>query len=336
MDRKYRLEISRSGGGNPSYSLTKDFKVGGKKARVKKYLFSGPTPPSSQEIEQFKLKYARELELKAALKKAEMVATTYSIGYLPLEAIITLEQFKYLFQANKDLLTIDEVRAYEERFEMQYIHGTTVIEGNTLSFSEASNLLLYDVTPSEKSYLEMKAIDNFKKVVPYRNAYHGKVTLKFIKRLHALIMDGIISSAGEFRRADDLCIDGCDLRPSPSIEIETELTELINEYYRRLNEGRHPFEEAVLFHYNFELIHPFDNGNGRVGREVLNYMLVQKGFPRFLVLGEDREKYIKALHFGNNAQFDSMILHFARLMSEQRLSVLLERFKQDGSNVSKT
>jgi Fic family protein len=101
-------------------------------------------------------------------------------------------------------------------------------------------------------------------------------------------------SAGAFRRTDLIGIEGCEIRLCPSIEIESELKNIIYHYYTRLDEGYHPFEEAILFHHDFEMIHPFSDGNGRVGREVLNFMLMREGYPK-LLLGYPREDYIQAL-----------------------------------------
>jgi len=150
-------------------------------------------------------------------------------------------------------------------------------------------------------------------------------------------MDNIdFESAGIFRRADDICIVGCDLRVSPSIMIKKELEENIEEYYSRIDRKKHPFEEAVLFHYNFEMIHPFTNGNGRVGREIFNYMLNRSGYPKLLFLGKDRDAYIKYLHLGNEENYGDMIDGFASLITSQRMDKLKENLKKVVIPIEKT
>jgi Fic family protein len=115
---------------------------------------------------------------------------------------------------------------------------------------------------------------------------------------------------------------------TPSILIRPELSKLINDYYRQLEKGIHPFEASVMFHYRFELIHPFTDGNGRVGREIFNYMLKKSGYPRLLFLGEDRDTYIRSLKAGNEEKYAEMIEVFADLINKQRHNILVENLKK--------
>jgi Fic family protein len=124
-------------------------------------------------------------------------------------------------------------------------------------------------------------------------------------------------SAGTFRRVDSVGIQGCDLVLCPSELIEEELQKSISEYYESLEQGRYPFESAIWFHYKFETIHPFSDGNGRVGREILNFMLVKEKYPKLLFLGKDREFYLDALRLGNENHYGEMIHAFATLFIKQ-------------------
>lgn len=292
-------------------------------------VYLGTKPPSVEELERYRQDYAYDLEIRAARKKAELSSSFYASHYLAPEKVRTVEELRYVYQAMSDLLTADEIEVYEKNFEVHYVQGTTAIEGNTLTFSETCELLMHGVSPREKSLREINEVQNFKNVIRYRNRYKDKVSVEFARKLHALILNNIEpDSAGTFRRIDDICISGCDLMLTPSLEIESELKELIDNYYRGLKDGRNPFEEAVLFHYGFETIHPFTDGNGRVGREILNYMLFRERYPKMLFLGKNRELYIEALRLGNEGQISQMVSVFADLIIEQRQSVLRENLKR--------
>lgn len=194
---------------------------------------------------------------------------------------------------------------------------------------QARALLLHGVAPRSKPVREINEVQNFAAVRTFREKYRGKVTLEFIKRLHALIMHTIDhESAGAFRRSDGTGITGCDLMLCPASEIPEALQKTIDYYYRRLEAGYHPFEEAVMFHYFFEAIHPFADGNGRVGREILNRMLRRSRYPRLLFLGSDRNLHIEARLCGNREEYAEMVSVFAKIIVKQRRAILLEKLKE--------
>ncbi|MCK4270441.1 MAG: Fic family protein [Methanogenium sp.] len=323
----YRVEINYPKNRKPQYFLVKDVWFGGKKSKVKKYLCSGD-PPSQETVELYRM-FAFDLELKAAKKVGKLSVDQYKIRYLNRELANVLEEIRYLHKIFTKLLSKNEAEVYESNFEYHYVQGTTSIEGNTCSLDETKNLLEHGIIPKTKTLREINEIQNFKNVRKYRENYKGKVSIDFIKSLHALIMQNIDhESAGYFRRTDDIGIIGCDALLSPSSEIENELNHIISFYYNQIKEGSHPFEEAIMFHYFFEMIHPFADGNGRVGREILNFMLPKNKYPRVLFLGEERENYLDALKHGNQENYSLMVDYFVRIIINQRMNVLKENVEK--------
>lgn len=326
--RPYRVEVVYPKIGAQRYFLVRDVRVGDRRTKVSKYLKSGD-PPTHEELERFRTLYAYELELRAAEKSGELSLDRFTIRFLDDDAVRELEQVRYLHQRFTELMTVNELERYEGDFEVHYVQGTTSIEGNTFTVDEARALLLHGVAPRTKSIREINEVQNFAAVRTYREKYRGKVTIDFIKKLHALIMHNIDhESAGAFRRSDGIGITGCDLMLCPASEIPDALQKTIDFYYRRLGEGYHPFEEAMMFHYFFEAIHPFTDGNGRVGREVLNFMLKKSRYPRLLFLGSDRDLYIEALLAGNQERYAEMVSVFASIIVKQRRTILLEKLKE--------
>ena len=318
----YRIEINYSKNGRPRYFLVKDIVVKGKKRKVLKYIKTGDAP-SPDELDRFKREHAYQLELKAARKKAELSAEHYSTGFLSKDIIVQLEELRFIYLRFEELLTVNEAEIYERDFEVRYVSGTTGYEGNTLSLEQTKDLLVSGILPRDKASREIYEVDNFKRVIRYRNTYRKKVSLDFIRNLHALIMDNIDNeSAGTFRRTDDVIIGGCSMDLTPAAVVEDELAQAIEKYYSDLKEGRHPFESAIMFHYTFETIHPFTDGNGRVGREILNYMLKKERFPKLLFLGRDRDRYISALRMGNEERYGDMVSSMAELILSQRMEIL--------------
>ncbi len=324
----YRVEVTYSKYGKPKYFLVKDILVKGKKRKVLKYIKTGDAP-SNDELDRFKREHAYQLELKAARKKAELSADHYSSDLLGKDVIADLEELRFVYQRFEELLTVNEAEVYERDFEINYVSGTTRYEGNTLTLEQTKDLLLAGILPKDRTSREIYEVDNFKKVIRYRNSYKKKVNLDFIRNLHALIMDNIdVESAGTFRRTDDVIIAGCSMDLAPAAVIEDELIQAVNDYYSDLKSGKHPFESAILFHYRFETIHPFTDGNGRVGREVLNFMLMRERFPKLLFLGKDRELYISALKLGNEERPGEMVSLLAELILSQRMDILVKNLEK--------
>ena len=323
--KPYRVELYYSKG-RPYYHLVKDVRVKEQRTKVRVYL--GHDEPSQKEVDNYRKEYAYTIETKAAQKKAEFSSKLYSSKYLSKADIITIETIRHYYKTFTSLLTTSEIDVYEQNFEVDYVQGTTSIEGNTLSRQETRDLLVNNIPPNDKSLREINEVQNFKRVKAYRDSCRGKVSLDFIKTLHSLIMSNIdIDSAGVFRRIDDVWIAGCEIRPTPAILIVSDLSKLIDDYYAELENNIHPFEAAVMFHYEFELIHPFTDGNGRVGREIFNYMLRKCGYPKLLFLGEERTTYIKSLKLGNDEKYAKMIKVFADLITEQRYEILMDKLK---------
>jgi Fic family protein len=128
-------------------------------------------------------------------------------------------------------------------------------------------------------------------------------------------MAGILPDAGSYRKHNNIRIGTllvCDFD-----KIKTELQKMIDDYYKQKG---NPFEAILCFHYEFEKIHPFLDGNGRTGRELMNYMLREQGYPEFLIQNINRSLYMEGFEFGDAVSrgflpdYGMMIERFAALM----------------------
>lgn len=332
----YRLEHYQTADNKQRYFLVRDINVNGKRTKIRKYL--GTTRPSEKEIIQLSEKHSNELEERALKKEIQLSFETLKTNYLDPKITEKIEETRFMYKRFNELLAEDEIKTYEQTVEIQYIQGTTAIEGNTLTVEQAQDLLVNEKTPNDKTQREINEVQNFKKVKKFRDVYKGKINLFFIKKLHALIMDNIdYKTAGQFR-TQMVRISGCDKQVTHPDFIELALQEIINNYYSAIKNKNHPFEEAILFHYKFETIHPFFDGNGRVGREILNFMLSKHEYPKILLLKSNRQMYLHLLQLGDEEKYQDMIVQFAWLMFTQKstewISVALKQIENAAPNFS--
>ena len=321
----YRIESQRLKS-SEIYYLVKDIRVKDRTLKVRERI--GKTRPTQQEESELNSTPSITLEVKSLYKKIDLSKGQSKARYLKLDDPLRLERTRYWREFFSLFLTTSEEQYFEDEGEVDYVHGTTAIEGNTFTVQQVDDLLRRGLSPSGKSLREINEVQNYLKVREIRESYGGKVTIQFIRRLHALIMDNIdLQSAGMFRRIDGIGIVGVDDAMTPAILIEGELQRIIGEYYENLSMGWSPFEEAVLFHYRFEMIHPFTDGNGRVGREILNHMLTRAGYPRLIFTKAGGEDYIDALHHGNRGLFEPMISRFIDLLIDKRADLFEDILK---------
>jgi len=223
----------------------------------------------------------------------------------------SLEYIKLLFGAYRKSLTAPELEEFENVLFTKYVHGTTAIEGNTLTENEAFRLLSADLTPANKTVNETLEVANYNVAREYLESYTGPVTEKLIRRLHALLMNGITATSGKKidagnYRTNKAILARIGFKPASPDVIEDQLRYLLQEYYSYVEKNIHPLELASYFHQKFEEIHPFEDGNGRVGREILNYMLKQNSFPPIYILPKHRSEYLTALQKGNEEDYEPL------------------------------
>ena len=226
---------------------------------------------------------------------------------------------------------LDEYRPLST-FTVQRLHNdlrllltyhSNAIEGNTLTLAETQMVLEYGVTVNGhplREYLEAvnhaEAFDMLDKLV------EKPITSEVVRALHALVMDKIDERAGELRTVQ-VYIRGANFTPPSARDVPLYLEQWIS-WLRSDDALRYEsVTRAAIAHHDFETLHPFTDGNGRVGRLLLDLMLLQDGYPPALVLRETRSRYIQALqaaHMGNSVPLIDLI----GLAVERSLDLYLE------------
>ena len=192
----------------------------------------------------------------------------------------------------------DEITKREilKNFIIEFAFNTTSIEGNTITSQEARNLLEEGLTPKNKTLREIYDLQNTEKVFFDIIKLNEELTNEVITRIHSALIENIDTRRGY--RTTDVRVIKAKFKATPAPYVLIDMNLLLKWYLE--NKGKlHPLVLATVFHHKFEKIHPFMDGNGRVGRMLLNYMLIKNNYPPLIIHKKTRTKYLNALRLAD-------------------------------------
>ena len=206
----------------------------------------------------------------------------------------------------------------DQKFMLEFNYNSDHIEGNTLTYGQTELLLLFGRVVGEakmKDLEEMKASNvGLKMVKEMALDKEQSLSEYFIRTLHKTLLredytqyrqllDGTnfsyVVHAGQYKTRPNSVITPTGERFEYASPEETPalMTDLVDWYNKAETEGTlTPIELAVLFHYRYIRIHPFEDGNGRIARLMFNYILSRHGYPMIVVRSRLKHHYLEALH----------------------------------------
>lgn len=187
------------------------------------------------------------------------------------------------------------VKSLIEDFRLRYTHETTAIEGNTLTLRETQAVLEHGITVHGKPLRDHLEVINADEALDWLNKTvesHELPSEKIIMEFHRILMKGILKEDGGHYRRVLVFIQGAKHVPPNWRKVPSLMKEL-ETWLKEAND--HPVVLAAKAHIQLARIHPFVDGNGRTCRLLVNYILMQHGYPPALYTSENREQYMKAL-----------------------------------------
>lgn len=176
----------------------------------------------------------------------------------------------------------------------EQVYNSNAIENSTLTLEETEKILLQidlDRFITEREIFETK---NLARVVSYidKRAKEQELTLEVILLLHKMLISNIRDDvAGRFRKDNEYVRVANHIAPNPK-EVVDRLVKMLVEYNAASHENI--INRIAKLHLSFEYIHPFVDGNGRIGRVINNYVLMREGFVSINIKFVDRKKYYEA------------------------------------------
>lgn len=225
-----------------------------------------------------------------------------------------------LFKEWKSLQPVKEEYqlGLDQKFMLEFNYNSNHIEGNTLTYGQTEMLLKFGKSVDEanmKDLEEMKASNvGLKMVMEAALDKERPLTENFIRTLHKTLLredytiskqlpDGSTQSyfvhAGQYKTRPNSVktITGEHFEYASPEETPALMADLLQWYNQAEAEGKMtPIELATLFHYRYIRIHPFEDGNGRISRLIVNYILYRHGYPMIVVKSADKNNYLTALN----------------------------------------
>ena len=240
-------------------------------------------------------------------------------------------QLERLIKEYRDLQPFSEdcKKQLDKKFRLEFNYNSNHLEGNTLTYGETELLLLFDQTKGNhelRELEEMKAHDAALMLIKEEAVEKSKpLTEKFIKDLNQIILvrpfwkDAITSEGQSTRR--QIQVGVYKEHPNSVIQANGEMFEYASpqdtpimmadlvQWYNDESGKKElaAIELAALLHYRYIRIHPFDDGNGRVARLLVNYVLYYNDLPPIIIKTADKKNYLRALQQADAGDLQAFI-----------------------------
>ena len=270
------------------YYLSHSFREGKKVNKIRKYL--------GKDLNEKLLKERREKAEKLILDEIN----EYRIIQDPLQIELDKKEIEFVrkLEIKGKLKVFHLSESQWKLFSELFTYNTNAIEGSELESKEVKEILEQDKWP-EKSKEDIAETYGVNDAVNFIRKTKEHLSLSLIKELHLIVFKNSKSFAGEFRKAGEEVVvrDGLGNIVHAGAP-QTRVVSLLNELIRWYDKNRKKYPSLILasvVHNQFENIHPFRDGNGRVGRILLNYILLQNKLPPVSIDIKNRMEYYALL-----------------------------------------
>ena len=207
-------------------------------------------------------------------------------------------------------------------FTTLFTYNTQRIEGSTLSLRETADVLERGMTPPGRPLEDVKETEAHRDLFLAMLHEPRDISLSLDLRWHHALFRGTKPDiAGRIRR-HQVAISGSRFTPPSPVEVEPLLRDFFRWYSRNSNR-LHPVELAALVHLKFVTVHPFTDGNGRIARLLMNFVLHRHGYPMLNIPYTGRARYYTALERAQTKSADGIfVLWFLRSYAKSHRRLL--------------
>lgn len=226
------------------------------------------------------------------------------------KALAAWQKLQPLSEKDKDRLS--------RRFTVDFNYNSNHIEGNTLTYGQTEILLLFGKVIGEASVRDVQEMTasnvGLRMMTEEAKVKETPLTQNFIRTLHQILLredymvyrnlpgevqTSYVIHAGQYKTRPNSVITryGDRFEYASPEETSSLMADLVDWYNKAEQEGKlTPVELAALFHYRYIRIHPFKDGNGRIARLMVNFILTRHDYPMIVVRSRKKSEYLEALH----------------------------------------
>ena len=279
--------------GKKYHYLIENLRVGPKKwKKFQVYLGAGKIPKKKLDAIIKEKTPVIEEQVDSFLR-----STDHLYNLLTNEELNELETIRNYYNRELREGELVDLKSFEEDFITRFTYDSNAIEGSTLNLQEVSLVLHDHISPEGAALRDISEAENHAKAFEFVKNWSGNITKEFILEMHRILMqDTLGEHAGKIRDVQ-VIVRGAEKVPPKPEEVEPQLDELLR-WHRYNKKCYNPIIIASYLHVAFEGIHPFRDGNGRVGRLLLNFILLKNRYPLINIENKERGRYMKAVESG--------------------------------------
>ena len=251
--------------------------------QFRKYI--GDSKPSEGKLEQLISAFKDEIESERK--------NIYGYHYLTNIEITKIDEANREFASRFAKLNPTEKEQFWRNFVNAFVYNSNSIEGSTLTAREVELILEENIAPN-KDLEDILEARNAGKVLDYINTSKDDLSDELVHKLHEMYFkDTKPHIAGHYKTKDNF-VKGATFKTSPAAYVIPDMKNYFEEY-KKLKSKLHPLELAAWAHWRLEQIHPFQDGNGRIGRAIMNHILNQNGYQMIDIKTKEKAKYFNTL-----------------------------------------
>ncbi len=312
------VEVQKRGG-KKHYYLAHSFRVGDKVRKIRKYLGADLSKTQIRKRRE-KFETLIDSDILEHKRLSDPFHTVLSDKDLEIiDSLINKADIKISHLCEKDW----------KYFTEHFTYDTNAIEGSTVTVTQVQDILEKDRWPDRTSRAEIAETYGVAEAIKYIRKTKEHVCLKLILKLHKIVFRNSKTFAGQIRsKGVEVVIKDASgnivHRGTPQPKIRT-LLKGLERWYEKKESKYHPVVLAAVVHNQFENIHPFQDGNGRVGRLLLNNILLKHDLPPINIELVNRMQYYNSLQAyendGNLRPTIELILKEYRRLKEELKAV---------------